>query len=116
MNRQRNNRAANNQNRRDRVVERDNLVANINRARIFPPYVQNPNRILSLLRRNSRRPKRKYHGYDLIYVITKEEARIHNHVTDDIIVRNVANVLWRESTRGQKEQYISLARDVNYLI
>ncbi|CAG8641952.1 12553_t:CDS:1 [Funneliformis caledonium] len=102
--------------RRARIAEINNLAANINRARIFPPHILNPNIILSLLRRNYQRPRRKYHGYNLIYVVTKEEARINNSVTDDIIIRNVANVLWREGTRNQKEQYTSLANAVNDLI
>ncbi len=103
----------NNNSRRSLIVARDELHANINRNRIFPPYIQNPTRILTLLRRNNRRSRRNYNGFGLCRIVVKEEARIRHNVTNDIVVRLVANLLWRESNEIEKNHYIVLARIIN---
>uniref|UniRef100_U9TWX7 Uncharacterized protein n=1 Tax=Rhizophagus irregularis (strain DAOM 181602 / DAOM 197198 / MUCL 43194) TaxID=747089 RepID=U9TWX7_RHIID len=91
-----------------------NLLASINMARIFPPFMNNIRRIRTLLAHNNRRPRRRaYNGFDLFVIIVSEEARDHNEGSDCYVIRIVANALWRRSTRFQKNDYIQLAQIVN---
>ncbi|GBB86816.1 hypothetical protein RclHR1_13250002 [Rhizophagus clarus] len=98
-------------NRRRRVR---NLLASINMARIFPPFMNNIRRIRTLLSHNDRRPRRRpYHGFDLFVIIVSEEASNQNEEQDYYTIRIAANFLWRRSTRIQRQDYIRLAQVVN---
>ncbi|CAG8596556.1 2148_t:CDS:1 [Funneliformis mosseae] len=97
---------------RNPIIEFNNLLAIINRNVIFPNQIQNPARFVTLLNNNSRRSRRCYKGFDLCCVVVGEEARNHN-VTNQIVVRRVANALWRNSNVNDKRRYCILARLIN---
>ncbi|CAI2185181.1 19567_t:CDS:1 [Funneliformis geosporum] len=97
------------------IVARNNLLQQIdsNRNRVFPLHIQNPTRFVTILNNNTnRRARRYYTGFDLFCVVVGEEARNLNE-TNQIVIRLVANALWRSSDVNDKSRYCILARMIN---
>ncbi|RHZ80037.1 hypothetical protein Glove_139g273 [Diversispora epigaea] len=90
---------------------RNALLVNINRTLIFPPLLSIEEAILLF---NSKRPFRNHkncHGYMFCRILVSRECKRLGE-NNKMIIANVANYLWKNSTSQEKLEYIDLAQRV----
>ncbi|RHZ65929.1 hypothetical protein Glove_310g24 [Diversispora epigaea] len=93
----------------------DTLLTNINRNNIHPP--PEIDEILNFFNsKNLMRDHKRCHAYMILrYSVAKECKRIGEF--NSILIRKVADHLWKTSTTQEKAEYVNLAQRVkNYQI
>ncbi|CAJ0628452.1 15045_t:CDS:2 [Entrophospora sp. SA101] len=92
----------------------DILIQKLDRSKIFPPHLNNPEQLMNLTRRSDERPPRPPNGFLLCRKNVHQEAKI-NGICNMRVISKVSGMLWRSASPDEKEQYEKLAIQVHNL-
>jgi hypothetical protein len=91
----------------------DTLIQKLDRAKIFPPYLNKPEDLVNDSRRSAR-PPRPPNGFLLCRKNVHQEAK-RRGICNMRVISKVTGMLWRAATPDEKEEYEKLATKVHNL-
>ncbi|RIA83441.1 hypothetical protein C1645_786370 [Glomus cerebriforme] len=91
----------------------DTLIQKLDRAKIFPPYLNNPEELVNASKRNAK-PPRPPNGFLLCRKNVHQEAK-RRGICNMRVISKVTGMLWRAATPDEKEEYEKLATKVHNL-
>ncbi|CAG8518088.1 19873_t:CDS:2 [Racocetra persica] len=90
------------------------LMSSLDRGKIFPPQLNNPEELLSAHYNRISPPTRPPNGFLLCRKNVHFEAKQQGHCNMRVISK-VTGILWRTASAEEKEAYEQLAQAVNYV-
>ncbi|RIA83443.1 hypothetical protein C1645_786372 [Glomus cerebriforme] len=92
----------------------ENLINQLDRGKIFPPYYNNPEELINPSKNRSKGPPRPPNGFLLCRKNVHKEARLKGFCNMRVISK-VSGMLWRSASTEEKEIYEQLSAQVNNL-
>ena len=92
----------------------DLYISSLDRNRIFPPHINNPEELVPDVT-NNRRPPRPLNVFLLLRKNVTAETRRCIDRPNMRIISKAISILWSSSTQEEKDIYHRLAKDVNKL-
>src|SRR3954453_5532068 len=90
------------------------LINKLDRNKVFPPYYNNPEDLITQSKARSIGPPRPPNGFLLCRKNVHRQAK-ERTVCNMRVISKVTGMLWRSATENEKEQYEKLALQVQNL-
>jgi hypothetical protein len=87
------------------------LISKLDRSKVFPPYYNNPEELITPSKARSVGPPRPPNGFLLCRKNVHRQAR-ERAICNMRVISKVTGMLWRSASASEKEQYENLALQV----
>ncbi|CAH1765624.1 16891_t:CDS:1 [Entrophospora sp. SA101] len=90
----------------------DTMISRLDRGRIFPPHLNNPEDLLSVPCNRTNKPTRPPNGFLLCRKNVHHQAK-QQGMCNMRVISKVTGMLWRSASPEEKEMYEDLANQVS---